>query len=260
MINSNRFDLILADVWEEVQDLKSGVLYRTIFILAPNNARDICQIFEIKESAHLNEDIQTLDRIKIFQDVLNIFDPFRVRHHQIIYGSLTNIAGMNSITVKIIIGIGLTFIALYSLSRYQNQSNQRSSPRKPPVTHSPTSDAVLCLIVPTNRIDSEFRNILFPENELRRETTKLLLDKSVYFITCTEGNLDNYIGGLNLSQAQINYDDGGEIYIELLLPEGEDTIGQDMQRIISRNLPDVAIIKRVYQLNNLSNIERFHRA
>ena len=123
-----------------------------------------------------------------------------------------------------------------------------------------SKDAVLCLVVPINRIDREIDMLLFKGQEINREIAKYLLDKSVYFLACKSG-LSNYTGGLNFSEIPIDYAEGDEIYIQLFLPKGESTIGKDIQRIISKNLPDdLPIVQEVYLLNDLSNIDRFHRA
>jgi hypothetical protein len=260
----NRCNRLVTDVWEEVKDLRRGVLYKTIFILDSENAEDICQSFGIREYAHLNEDIQTLDRIEIFQDVLNAFDPLQMRSrfniHELLKKSMGNLIDINALSVKIIIGIGLIAIALYLLGNYQQKKPIRRTSSPSTIIDEIKGDAVLCLVVPTNRIDPEFRNSLLPDVELTTEETKLLIDKSVYFITCADRDLDNYIGGLNLSQSRINYTEDGEIYIQLFLLEGEETIGKEIKRSLSNKLPDSAIVQGVYLLNDLSNIDRFHRA
>lgn len=116
------------------------------------------------------------------------------------------------------------------------------------------------MVVPINRIDREIDRLLVKGQEISQEITKSLLDKSVYFLACESG-LSNYISGLNFSQIPIDYTEGDEIYIQIFIPKGEDTIGQDIQRTISKNLPeDRAIVQEVYLLNALTNIDRFHRA
>lgn len=264
-MNDNRLNRLVNEVWEEVKDLRRGVLYKTVFILAPENARDICQLFDIQASDDINDDIQALDRIQIFQDVLNAFDPLKVRSRFNIYKLLQqpmgNLIDINALSIKIIIGIGLIAVALYLLLNYsQKKPTRRSSSQPSPIADVPKGDAVLCLVVPTNRIDPGLRNSLIPDVELTAEQTKLLIDKSVYFIACADRDLDNYIGGLNLSQSQINYAEDGEIYIRLFLLEGGKTIGKEIKRSLSNNLPDNAIVQGVYLLNDLSNIDRFHRA
>jgi hypothetical protein len=261
--NDNRFNQLVTEVWEEVKDLKRGVLYNTIFILDSKNAEDICQSFRIREHADIDEDIQTLDRIKIFQDVLNAFDPFKIRPHINIHKLLKpmkNLIDINDLSVKIIIGIGLIAISLYLLANYQQKKPSRRTSSPSTIIDEIKGDAVLCLVVPTNRIDPELWNSLLPDVELTTEETKSLIDKSVYFITCADRDLDNYIGGLNLSQSRINYTEDGEIYIQLFLLEGEETIGKEIKRSLSNKLPDSAIVQGVYLLNDLSNIDRFHRA
>ena len=264
MTNENKFDLILAEVWEEVKNRERGVLYKTVSILAPDNAIDICDVFEIREYHCLDDDILALDRIKIFQDILDTFDPWKARRHFNIHKTLTKMIGKlidnNDLIVKIIIGIGLIAISLYLLDPSRKQPTRRSPPQQSPATEIPKSDAILCLIIPIDQIDSAFQNILLPEVELTVEETKTLIEKSDYFISCEERKLDAYTGGLNLSTAPINYAEEGEIYIKLLLAKGEDTIDREIKRSLSRNLPDIAIIEGVYLLNDLSNIDRFHRA
>jgi hypothetical protein len=260
----NKFDLILSGVWEEVKNLEIGVLYKTIFILAPDNAIDICDVFKIREYHCLDDDIQALDRIKIFQDVLDTFDPWKARLHFNIHKTLTKMIGKlidnNDLIIKIIIGIGLIAIALYLLNPSRKQPTSRSQSQQSPATEIPKGDAILCLIIPTNQIDSTLQNILFPEVELTIEETKILIEKSDYFISCEERKLDDYTGGLNLSTATINYAEEGEMYIKILLAKGEDTIDREIKRSLSRNLPDSAIVQGVYLLNDLSNIAQFHRA
>ncbi len=64
MATDNRFNLILDEVWEEVKYLKRGVLYETIFILDPQNAIHICEIFGIQKFDKFSEDIHALNHIK----------------------------------------------------------------------------------------------------------------------------------------------------------------------------------------------------
>jgi hypothetical protein len=149
-----------------------------------------------------------------------------------------------------------------SIDRLQERErpNRRDRSSQPPVSYRPKDDAVLYLVVPINRIDREIDRLLVKGQEISQEITKSLLDKSVYFLACESG-LSNYISGLNFSQIPIDYTEGDEIYIQIFIPKGEDTIGQDIQRTISKNLPeDRAIVQEVYLLNALTNIDRFHRA
>jgi hypothetical protein len=259
--NDNRLNRLVTEVWEEVKDLRRGVLYNTIFILNPKNPEDICQYFGIREYADLDEDIQTLDQIEIFQDVLNAFDPLKMRSHiPKLFKPMKNLIDINDLSVKIIIGIGLIAIALYLLNPSRKQPTRKSTSQQSQAIDIPKSDAVLCLIIPTNQIDSILQNILLPEIELTVEETKILIDKSDYFISCADQKLDAYTGGLNLSTEPINYAEDGEIYVKLLLAKGEDTINREIKRGLSRNLPDSAIIQGVYLLNDLSNIDQFYRA
>jgi hypothetical protein len=298
VINDNRFDLILDRVWEEVQYKKQGVLYKTISILDLENTDDICRKFGIDKNSYHKEDIQVLSRIKYLSDLLNTITMGLEIYSTIInvgttvsmaintgitmfqssdknsQNNLTEVKAFpennrnnlsefkitNELTIQFIIAIGLIVIGLYLWDRYRNPSNPASVSSQSSERYTPKPDAFLCLVVQTNRIDLELRNLLLPEEELTREVIKSLLDSSIYFVVSTAQDLDNYIGRLNLSNTQINYDEEGEIFIQILLPEGEDSIGQDMQRVISRNLPDVAIIQSIYLLNDLSNIEQFHRA
>lgn len=261
MKNDNKFNRIVTEVWKEVKDLKRGVLYNTIFILDSKNAKDICQSFGIREYADIDEDIQILDQIEIFQDVLNALDPLNIRSHvQKLFKPMQNLIDINDLNVKIIIGIGLIAIALYLLANYQQNKPSRRTSSRSRVIDEIKGDAVLCLVVPSNRIDIELWNRVLPDVELTKEETKSLIDKSVYFITCADRDLNNYISGLNLSQSPINYAEEGEIYIQIFLIEGEKTIGREIKRSLSNNLPDSAIVQGVYLLNDLSNIDQFHRA
>lgn len=298
MINDNRFDLILDRVWEKVQYKKQGVLYTTISILDPENTGDICRNFGIYKNSHHKEDIQVINRIKYLSDLLNtitmgleIYSPiinFSTTVSMVINTGITMLQSpdknsqnnltevkafpentqnnssefkfTNDLTIQFIIAIGLIVVGLYLWDRYRNPSNPSSVSSQSLERYTPKTDAFLYLVVQTSRIDLELRNLLLPEEELTRGVIKSLLDRSIYFIVSTQEDLDTYIGRLNLSNTQINYDEEGEIFIQILLPEGEDSVGQDMRRVISRNLPDVAIVQGVYLLNDLSNIDQFHRA
>lgn len=140
--------------------------------------------------------------------------------------------------------------------------NRRDRLSQPPVSHRTKDDAFLCLIVPTNRIDQSLRQVLFFDNKLTVDNTKLLIDKSAYFITCSYLDLDGYIRDLNLSKEPIDYSLNGDVYIQLFIPRGEDTINNDLKRMLLRNLPDNnAVVEEVYLLNAITrNIDRFHRA
>jgi hypothetical protein len=265
--NDDKYDLILIKVWRKVKHLRRGVLHETIMSLVPEEySRDICAAFDIKASAKPNEDLQTLDRIKIFHEVLNIFDPGKFRNNDFIYGGLKQMVGIgidiNGLIIKLIIGIALIVIALYIIDRFWKQSNRGTQSVQQPVILTPKGNAILCLVVPSNRIDSELRDLLFSSSvqELTDEYAKSLLDKSVYFLACNESNLNRYVRGLNFMQDSISITEDGDIYIELFLPEGEDTIGKDIKRSLSRNLPNNAITQRVELLADLDNIDEFHRA
>jgi hypothetical protein len=280
VIADNRFDRILDEVWKEVKDLKRGVLYKTIFILDPQNAIHICESFGIQEFDKFNDDIHALDRIKYLSDLLNEtpmkqainlrstgspeLETFTRGNSDNLTDKLSNLLGFSNpvdLTIRLaIIGIALILVALYLLNRRKQPNSQNISTQLPDSSIA-KSDATLCLVVPTKRIDREFRNILLSEDRLTQEVTKALIDRSVYFIACENKDLDSCAGGLDLSNQPIDYDLNGDIYIELLIPLGGGTIDNDMKRMLLRNLPvNNAIIQKVKLLNTLSNIDRFHTA
>lgn len=274
MIADNRFDLILDEVWKEVKDLKRGVLYKTIFILDPQNAIQICEAFGVQEFDKFSEDIHVLNRIKYLSDLLNEtpmkqlvilrstsspeLEPFTRGNSDNLTDKLSNLLGFSNpvdLTIRFaIIGIALILVALYLLNRRKQPNSQNTSTQLPDFSIA-KSDAILCLVVPTKRIDREFWNILFSENRLTQEVTKALIDKSVYFMACDNKDLNSCAGGLDLSNQPIDYDLNGDVYIELLIPLGEGIIDNDMKRMLLRNLPiSNAIIQKVKLLNTLSNI------
>ena len=95
------------------------------------------------------------------------------------------------------------------------------------------ADAFICLVVPTNRIDLLLHNLILSDQELTVEQTQYLIDKSVYFIACAEENLHKYVGGLNFSNARIDYAEQGDIYIKLFLPAGEDALNRKTKGSLS---------------------------
>ena len=280
VVTDNRFDQILDEVWKEVKDLKRGVLYETIFILDPQNAICICEAFGVQEFDKFNEDIHALDRIKYLSDLLNEtpmkqainlrntvsseLEPLTRDNSDNLTDKLSNLLGFSNpvdLTIRFaIVGIALILVALYLLNRRKQQNPQNTSTQLLD-SSIVKSDAILCLVVPTKRIDREFRNILLYEDQLTQEVTKALIDKSVYFIACENKDLDSCAGGLDLSNQQIDYNLNGDIYIELLIPLGQGIIDNDMKRMLLRNLPaNNAIIQKAKLLNTLSNIDRFHTA
>lgn len=280
VIADNRFDRILDEVWKEVKDLKRGVLYRTIFILDPQNAIHICEAFGVQEFDKFNEDIHTLNRIKYLSDLLNEtpmkqainlrntgspeLEPFTRGNSDNLTDKLSNLLGFSNpvdLTIRLaIIGIALILIALYLLNRRKQPNSQNISTQLPD-SSIVKSDAILCLVVPTKRIDREFRNILLSKDRLTQEVTKALIDKSVYFVACENKDLDSCAGELDLSNQSIDYDLNGDIYIELFIPLGGSIIDNDMKRMLLRNLPvDNAIVRKIKLLNTLSNIDLFHTA
>jgi hypothetical protein len=168
---------------------------------------------------------------------------------------------INSLFVKIIIGIALILIALFVIDRYLKQSNRRSQAPQQRIPIPPKSNAILCLVVPQDRIELEIRDLLIPNRELTKEQTNLLIDNSIYFLACTESDLNSYVQGLNLSPDPLSSAEDGDVYIQILLERGEDTIGQEMKRSLAKNIPDRnAIVQQVYLLADLTNIDRFYRA
>lgn len=287
--NDDRYNPILADVWEKVKDLHQGVLHKTIaiLILDPEDARDICVAFDIKESNKLDQDIQILNRINFFHEFLNFCrvrnndrlsqkistktpgetmdnnnDPVTV--NDTIINKVINYSTykFSNYSIKIIIVIALILIALYIVRQSRKQPNRGTQSVDQPAILTPKGNAILCLVVPNNRIESELRDLLLPLSvqELTEEYAKSLLDKSVYFLACNESNLNRYVRGLNFIQDPISIPEDGDMYIELLLPEGEDTIGKDIKRSLSRRLPNNAIVQRVELLADLDNIDEFYRA
>lgn len=166
----------------------------------------------------------------------------------------------NHLEIASIISIALIAIALYTLKQGNRSSKQELSTAN--TIDNSTTDAVLCLAVPISRIDTELKKILIFESKLAVDEIKLLIDKSVYFIACDESKLDDYNRKtLNLSEESIDYTEDGDVYIQLHIPNGKAIIDQDLKRSLSRNLPDYkATIKDIAILNDLTNIDRFHRA
>lgn len=301
MATDKRFDPILDKVWENVKSRKQGILYTTIFILIPEEANVICEDFGIKPSNFLNEDIQTLHKIKHLSDLSN---KMPMKYAINLYGAAitagnvvttgidaikkldknsinnsTEIQSLpennsnistdnasyllgfkitNDLIVQFVIGIGLIVIGLHLWNRYRNQPNPSSISSQPTETTS-KADAFICLVVPTNRIDPLFHNLILPGEELTVEQTQCLIDKSVYFIACAEENLYKYVDRLNFGK-RIDYAEQGDVYIKLFLPAGKDVINGKTKGSLSRNVLTNAIVKEVYLLKNLDNIEQFHRA
>jgi hypothetical protein len=279
-MNDNRFDRILDDVWREVKYLEKGVLYKTISILDKENAEAICKKFEIKNDARITKDLQALNQIKSLRNpsnntpmkpIIEAHDLAQAKIDSAIENSPDNILVQsvnfirqnltNELEIASIISIALITIALYTL-KYGKQSSHQERSSRATIIDNPTSDAVLCLAVPISRIDPELKRILVVESKVTVEEIKLLVDKSVYFIACDESNLDRYNRkALNLSEESIEYAETGDVYIQLYVPNGEGIIGQDLKRSLSRNLPDYkATIEDIAILNDLTNIDRFHRA
>lgn len=278
-MNDNKFDRILDDVWRGVKDLEKGVLYETISILYKENAVDICETFEIKKDARITEDLQTLNQIKSLRNpsnnipmepIIEMHDLAQAKIDSAIESSPDNIVvqGLNffrqnftnHLEIASIISIALIAIALYTLKQ-GNRSSKQESPTANTIDN-PITDAVLCLVVPISRIDPALKKILVVESKLTVEEIKLLIDKSVYFIACEESKVDDYNRkALNLRQESIDYAEDGDIYIQIYVLNGQGIIGQDLKRSLSRNLPDgKATIKDIAILNDLTNIDRFHRA
>jgi hypothetical protein len=279
VVNDNRFDQILGDVWRKVEGRKTGVLHETISILDKQNARDICKFFEIKEDARITEDLQTLNQIKFLRNpsnntpmkpIIEAHDLAQAKIDSAIEHSPDNILVQgvnfvrqnftNHLEIASIISIALIAIALYTLKQGNRSSNQESSTAN--IIDNSKTDAVLCLAVPINRVDPELKKILVLESKLTVEEIKLLIDKSVYFIACEESKVDDYNRkALNLSGESIEYAEDGDVYIQMHIPTGEDIIGENVKGILSENLPDSkATIEDIAILNDLTNIDRFHRA
>lgn len=280
MTTNNKFNTILDKVWEEVKDLKEGVLYKTIFTLVePEQAEYICDTFGIEKSDKFNKDIHVLNQINHLKDLLNKtpmkqaidlrstvsqeIEPFTRNNSDYLTDKLSSLLGIYNpidLTIRLtIIGIALVLVALYLL-KFGKQANSQNTSNQVSDSSIPKSDAILCLIVPTKRIDRELRNILVSGKQLTEKATKSLIDGSVYFIACADRDLDTCTGGLDLSN-QIDYDLNGDVYIELFIALGEAIIGNNMKRILARNLPaNNATIQKVRLLNTLSNIDQFHSA
>lgn len=279
-MNDNRFDRILGDVWREVNDLETGVLYKTIYILDKENAKGICETFGIEDDARITKDLQALNQIKSLRNpsnntpmkpIIEAHDLAQAKIDSAIENSPDNIFVQslnfirqnltNDLEIASIISIALIAIALYTLKQGKRSSHQER-PSRATIIDNTTSDAVLCLAVPISRIDPELKRILILKSKITVEKIRLLVDKSVYFIACNESNLYRYNRkALNLSEESIEYAEDGDIYIQLYVPNGEGIIGQDLKRSLSRNIPDCkATIEDIAILNDLTNIDRFHRA
>ena len=295
MATNNRFDPILDKVWENVKGRNQGVLYTTIFILIPDRKEAIliCRDFGIEKSNLLSEDIKTLYRIKHLNKM-----PMKYVINLIALGTaittgvgskpsgesnttnLTEIQSLpennpsnltdttsyflgikitNDLIVQLVIGIGLIVVGLYLWNLYRNKSNSSSIASQQTETDTSKADAFICLVVPTNRIDPLLHNLILPNEELTVEQTQYLIDKSVYFIACAEKDLHKYVDELNFGK-QIDYAEQGDIYIKLFLPAGEGSINRRTKGSLSRNVLTNAIVKEIYLLRNLDNIDRFHRA
>ena len=195
-MNDNRFDQILDDVWREVNHLEKGILYKTISILDKENARDICETFEIKEDARITKDLQALNQIKSLRNssnntpmkpIIEAHDLVQVKIDSVIENSPDNILvqGFNFIRQNLtkeleiasIISIALIAIALYKLKQGKRSSHQEISSTATIIDNT-TGDAILCLAVPISRIDPELKRNLFFESKLTLEEIKLLIDKS----------------------------------------------------------------------------------
>ncbi len=278
MTQEDDYSYILRRVLDEVKDLKKGVLFRCIEIMAPESAIEITKQFSIDSSNSFHDDLQVLNQIPSFQPVLKSIDPMNIRSMSLIVGLAKKPVNWNpSISVGAIIVVALVAISLFNLQRRNDMGSIRpfkwmgnrlnavigvDTQRENETQSSSHVEraANLWLVIPCNRLKQPLRDRLCLEYSSSTDETVTLLNESVYFLA--KASSENNMPGIQRNDGWKDFPEGGDLFVRLHIPDGDDLIDVKFQRRLSRSLPgkEGITIKEIGLLDNLNNLEKFHRA
>lgn len=271
---------VLERVFNKVKDRKEGVLFTCIGTMAPKDASEIISHFSINPSASFYDDLQVIESPS-FQPVLTGIDPMNIRNMSLIGLVKKSITWNSSLSVGLIIVLALVIVGLWNLPRRDEMglfkkrspqpkkpvnrrlgAQQASNPEETNPVDSQYEDrqADLCLVVPCRRIETSLQKQLRPGKLLLRNAAVTLVEDSVYFLATESAK--NGISEINLSDDWKDFPEGSDLLVQLHVSDGNDLIGVDLKRSLSRAISnkEEITIEKIGLLNDLNNLEKFHRA
>ena len=271
MTQEKGYRSILEKVLHDVKDRKEGVLYACVEIMAPENLNEIIEHFSINQSASFYDDLQVLNNVSSFQPILKRVDLMNIRNLSVVGLERKALDWNPGLSVGLIVVVALIVVSLYSflgdedvlgIKQARNQIGEwwhRNNIDNNQHTSSPREKcgADLWLVIPCKRIDSFLRKDLLDNNISYNKT--VLIDESVCFLATETTKYDPRIPDNNDWRA---FPEGGDLFVQLYIPDGGDLIGDDLKRSLSRRIADkeTITIKKIALLNDFSGLQDFNRA
>lgn len=272
---------VLERVFNEVKDRKEGVLFTCIKIMAPENANEIVNHFSISRYASFDDDLQVLSESSSFQPILTKVEPMNIRNMPLIEWMKKPINWNSSFSVGLIIVSALVIISLWNLLRRddmkfggliangvkkiggkisRNQHAGRTEANDSMTPQYVERQADLCLVIPCKRVELFLQKYLRSSKSLSSDHAVALVNESVYFLA-TE-SAENDISKINLSDGWEDFPEGSDLLVYLHIPHGNDLIEVELKRSLSRAMSakEEITIQEIGLLNDLNNLEKFHRA
>jgi hypothetical protein len=286
-MNNNLEDLYTKVAWEiypEINELKRGVLYKTIQIILlendPNSEKDytarICNNLGINPRASKSEDVEFTYGIKaIFtfgididkKDILREFSKgvYKINEAK---DKLLNVESeekkMDELMWIVIVACTLVG-ALFCLQYLNTQKNKKKvlreerPNRKPESIYTPPSPPIpvsLCLIVPSNVVSNLSNSSSISSDNLAR-----LIDSASYFICTDKNDANSKEKQLTMTDEVISPDSNREVYVRISISDGRNLINKKITYMLKTNLPVNSnfIVEKIACLRSLTGLENFNR-
>lgn len=276
------YNSVLERVFNEVKDRETGVLFTCIGLIDKENSKEIIEYFSISSSASFYDDLQVLRENPSFQPILTKIDPMNIRNFPLMELAKAPVNQNSSFSIGLIIVSALVIIGLWDLlgrdGMVFKQMMKRAGTLANSVKNIGKSQAIsaesnifsdsrqeecranLCLVVPCERIELSLQRELHPGGLLLPEKVVGLINNSVYFLA--EEPESNDISRIRFEDSLEGFPEGSDLFVQLQILDGSNIIGADLKRSLSRAIStkEEITIKKIGLLNDLNNLERFHRA
>ncbi len=277
MTQEKGYSYILEKVLHDVKDRKQGVLFNCIKIMASENSDEIINHFSISSSASFYDDLQVLNDIPSFQPVLKRVDPMNIRSLSVAGLAQKSLDWLNpGFSVGLIIIAALVVVSLWNFkqrndmglinrgreflgNRIGNSKNENDLQETDSIrSQNKECEADIWLVIPCNRIDLSLRKDLSNKSISYNKT--VLIDESVYFLATEKAK--KYDPRIPVNNDWRGFPEGGDLFVQLYIPDGGDLIGDDLKRSLSRKIADKEIItiEKIALLSDFNGLQEFNRA
>jgi hypothetical protein len=272
---------LYVDIFNKINPIikyqKKGVLSTVIYTILESNksqAREICEYFEIKDYASLEDDLSILieiadiiisnpnDKRQGINNLIESVKDFGKNAHT----KITNKVIPDDMKLFQIVVIGCLIVGAVSCIIYLNKkqeeekkNNQNIPPDNPLPQPKVPVPVALCLVVPASVVGNIRNN-----NPINVSDIETLIENASYFLCTNPEDADATQQRLELTEEDITtVSEQREVYVRINIADGQGMMEKKVPYILKRNLPSngQGVIRQLACLKYLSvsGLENFNR-